>query len=346
MNLQELLKFAMDSRASDLHLSAGMVPMLRIDGAISPLYEEKVLEHDTLIAALDKIMTDRHREILAHNLSVDLSYNLDKNSRFRVNIYMQRLGIAAAFRGIPYRMPSLEGINAPKILNQLILRERGLILVTGPTGSGKSTTLAAMLSEINKNHKKHIITIEDPIEFVHESYNCLINQREIGQDALDFNSSLAAALREDPDIILVGEIRDLETIRLALTAAETGHLVFATLHTSSAAKTIDRIVDVFPGDEKSMVRTMLSESLCAIVAQTLIPKASGSGRIAGFEILVATPAVRNLIRENKISQLYSVLQTGAQYGMQTLDSHLQHLVLNGLISQDSLARCSRMHDGF
>jgi twitching motility protein PilT len=320
--------------------------MLRIDGSICPLYNEKILDHDVLMSALQNIMTEKHRETLSKNLSVDFSYNLDKTSRFRVNVYMQRLGVAAAFREIPHQLPSLETIGAPKVLNQLIVRERGLILVTGPTGSGKSTTLAAMLAEINKNHKKHIITIEDPIEFVYESYNCLINQREIGRDAVDFSSSLAAALREDPDIILVGEIRDLETIRLALTAAETGHLVFATLHTSSAAKTIDRVVDVFPGDEKSMVRTMLSESLCAVIAQTLLPRSQGQGRIAAYEVLVATPAVRNLIRENKIAQIYSVMQTSNQYGMQTLDSHLQTLVLNGHISQDALLRSSRVHDGF
>lgn len=346
MKLQDLLRLAIERRASDLHLSAGMLPMLRVDGAIAPLYEEEVLEHDVLMKAFDEIMSERHKEALITNLSADFSYSLDKDTRFRVNVYMQRLGVAAAFRGISNVLPSLEGLNAPRILHHLITRERGLILVTGQTGSGKSTTLAAMIAEVNKNHKKHIITIEDPIEFVHHSYNCLINQREIGHDAVDFTSSLASALREDPDIILVGEMRDLETIRLALTAAETGHLVLATLHTSSAAKTIDRIVDVFPGEEKAMVRTMLSESLCAVIAQTLIPKASGVGRVAGYEVLVATPAVRNLIRENKIAQMYSVMQTGTQFGMQTLDSHLQNLVLHGLISQDSLERSSRAHDGY
>lgn len=344
MNLEHLLKTAVTHNASDLHLSAGMLPTLRVDGSITPLYEEEVLTHDELYDALIAIMNESHLEILKNNLSVDFSYKLDENMRFRVNVYMQRLGVSAAFRGVPYKLPSLESIKAPAVLNKLILRERGLILVTGPTGSGKSTTLAAMIAEINKNDRKHIITIEDPIEFVHESYNCLINQREIGRDAVDFQSSLASALREDPDIILVGEMRDLETIRLALTAAETGHLVFATLHTSSAAKTIDRIVDVFPGDEKSMVRTMLSESLCAVIAQTLIPSPKG-GRVAAYEVLIATPAVRNLIRENKIAQLYSVMQTSTQFGMQTLESNLQQLVGNGIISQDSLIRISNHHSG-
>ncbi len=344
MNLQELLRTTVKHKASDLHLSSGMLPTLRVDGAITPLYEEEVLQHDSLYKALMDIMVDSHKETLKKHLSVDFSYKLDENMRFRVNVYMQRLGVSAAFRGIPYKLPSLEAINAPNVLTKLIKKERGLILVTGPTGSGKSTTLAAMIAEINKNDRKHIITIEDPIEFVHESYNCLINQREIGHDAVDFTSSLASALREDPDIILVGEMRDLETIRLALTAAETGHLVFATLHTSSAAKTIDRVVDVFPGDEKSMVRTMLSESLCAVIAQTLIPSPKG-GRVAAYEVLIATPAVRNLIRENKIAQLYSVMQTSAQFGMQTLESNLQQLVGNGIISQDSLLRVSNHHLG-
>ena len=342
MNLNELLTKTVEAGASDLHLSAGMLPTLRVDGSIAPMYDQEVLVHDELLKAFEAIMTEQHREILKKNLSVDFSYKLDENSRFRVNVYMQRLGISAAFRGIPYKLPSLEGIKAPRVLSQLIKKERGLILVTGPTGSGKSTTLAAMIAEINKTYKKHIITIEDPIEFVHESHNCLINQREIGQDAVDFNTSLAAALREDPDIILVGEMRDLETIRLALTASETGHLVFATLHTSSAAKTIDRIVDVFPGDEKSMVRTMVAESLCAVIAQTLIPNPRG-GRVAAYEVLIATPAVRNLIRENKIAQLYSVMQMGTQFGMQTLESNLQRLVANGLITQDSLMRSLGMH---
>lgn len=340
MDLNKLLKIAVDNNASDLHLSASMPPVFRVDGYIRTINEFNVMVHDELITALHGIMTEQNKNILNKELNVDFSYTLDQKSKFRVNVYMQRNGIAAAFRVIPKDIPSLDSIGAPKILSKLVMYERGLILVTGPTGSGKSTTLAAMLSEINHNQKKHIITIEDPIEYEHYSYNCLINQREIGRDAIDFNSALASALREDPDIILVGEMRNLETVRLALTAAETGHLVFATLHTNSAAKTIDRIIDVFPGDEKAVVRTMLSESLCAIIAQTLIQKAHGEGRVAAFEVLVATPAVRNLIRENKVSQIYSVMQTGGQQGMQTLDMDLRSLNINGHIDQETMRKAS------
>lgn len=331
MNIQDFLKIVIEKKASDLHLSAGMLPMIRVDGSIEPLYDEEVLDNEMLSDQLKEIMTEREQKILAQKYNVDMSYSFNSEYRFRVNIYKQRLGMSAAFRLIPNKIPSLDSILAPKILHELITRHHGLILVTGPTGSGKSTTLAAMLAEINKTQQKHIITIEDPIEFLHSSYNCLINQREIGRDAVDFSSSLAAALREDPDVILVGEIRDLETIRLALTAAETGHLVFATLHTSSAAKTIDRVIDVFPGEEKAMVRTMLSDSLCAVIAQTLIPKKEKEGRVAAFEIMISTPAVRNLVRENKIAQLYSVIQTSTQYGMQTMEMHLNSLISSNMI---------------
>lgn len=344
MDLNELLSAALSQRASDLHLSAGSLPMVRVDGTLRPLYTENVLGHDELMAALHGMMNKEQQDHLSKNLSSDFSYNLGEQSRFRVNVFMHRLGVGAAFRAIPCQLPTLKELAAPKILADLINRERGLILVTGPTGSGKSTTLAAMLGEINANYKKHIITIEDPIEFIHKSNNCLINQREIGRDAVDFNSSLSAALREDPDIILVGEMRDLDTIRLALTAAETGHLVFATLHTSSAAKTIDRIVDVFAGEDKAMVRSMLSESLTAVIAQTLLQRSSGQGRLAAYEILVANAAVRNLIRENKIAQLYSVMQTGSQFGMQTLDMDLQNLIMRGHINQDTGAQHSQLKD--
>lgn len=338
MEIDELLKIAVTKRASDLHLSSGMLPMLRVDGSIDKLYDHNTLDSNSLEQALYSIMSEYQTEQYQENLTVDFSYTYDNNYRFRVNIFKQRLGIAAAFRMIPNQLPSLTQINAPEILNKLIMKRKGLILVTGPTGSGKSTTLAAMIAEINKKYNKHIITIEDPIEFYHDSYNCLINQREIGSDVRSFSSALEACLREDPDIILVGELRDLETIRLALTAAETGHLVFATLHTNSAAKTIDRLIDVFPGEEKSMARTMLSESLCAVIAQTLLPKANGGGRVAAYEVLVATPAVRNLVRENKIAQLYSIMQTSSQFGMQTLETNLQSLVAMGIIENANFSQ--------
>lgn len=334
MTINKYLQLVIDKSASDLHLSAGMLPMLRVHGEIMPLYDEEVLDDTMLSNELFHIMSTANIQTLEEKSNVDFSYSFNDEYRFRANVYKQRLGIAVAFRLIPNNIPDLESIKAPKVISELIKRNRGLILVTGPTGSGKSTTLAAMIAEINQTQKKHIITIEDPIEFLHDSYNCLINQREVGRDAAGFSSSLEAALREDPDVILVGEIRELETIRLALTAAETGHLVFATLHTNSAAKTIDRIVDVFPGEEKSMVRTMLSDSLCAVVAQTLIPKANKQGRIAAFEVMIATPAVRNLIRENKIAQIYSTMQTSSEYGMQTMQMHIQGLSATGIISPD------------
>lgn len=339
MNISEYLKITIEKDASDLHLSSGMFPMIRVDGSMTKINDTEILDSNTLTQELFYLMTEKHIEQFQKNLNVDFSYTFDNNHRFRVNVYQQRLGVAAAFRFISNKVPTLEQINAPAIINKLLLSKKGLILVTGPTGSGKSTTLAAMIAELNQTQLKHIITIEDPVEYYHQSYNCLINQREIGRDVKDFSSALEATLREDPDVILVGELRDLDTIRLALTAAETGHLVFATLHTNSAAKTIDRIIDVFPGEEKAMVRTMLSESLCAIVAQTLIPKANGGGRVAAFEVLVATPAVRNLVRENKIAQLYTTMQTSTQYGMQTLEHHLQSLVAMGVIKSDQLHHC-------
>lgn len=333
MKVQKYIKLVIEKEASDLHMSAGMLPMLRVHGEITPLYHEDILDNKQLTEELYELMSERHQKILEKESNVDFSYNFNEEYRFRVNVYRQRLGIAVAFRIIPNKIPSLENIRAPQVLNKLIEARKGLILVTGPTGSGKSTTLAAMISEINELQHKHIITIEDPIEFLHESYNCLINQREVGRDAAGFSSSLEAALREDPDVILVGEMRDIETIRLALTAAETGHLVFATLHTSSAAKTIDRIVDVFPGEEKAMVRTMLSDSLCAVIAQTLLPRTDRQGRVAAFEVMIATPAVRNLVRENKIAQIYSIMQTSSQQGMQTMESHIQGLYSTGVIDQ-------------
>ena len=287
------------------------------------------------------IMTDTQVKNFEEHWEADFSTEVKGIARFRVNVFNQNRGLAVVFRTIPSRVLSLEDLKAPEKFVDIIDVPRGLVLVTGPTGSGKSTTLAAMLNHINENRHEHIRTIEDPIEFVHESKKCLVNQREVHRDTQSFSNALRAALREDPDIILVGELRDLETIRLALTAAETGHLVFGTLHTSSAAKTIDRIIDVFPGEEKQLVRSMLSESLRAVIAQTLLKKIAG-GRIAAHEILVATSAVKNLIREDKIAQIYSSIQTGAQYGMQTLDQCLQKLVSQGLIDRQTAA--SKAHD--
>ena len=299
------------------------------------------LDRQQLRDMIYSIMTDTQVKNFEEHWEADFSTEVKGIARFRVNVFNQNRGLAVVFRTIPSRVLSLEDLKAPEKFVDIIDVPRGLVLVTGPTGSGKSTTLAAMLNHINENKHEHILTIEDPIEFVHESKKCLVNQREVHRDTQSFTNALRAALREDPDIILVGELRDLETLRLALTAAETGHLVFGTLHTSSAAKTIDRIIDVFPGEEKQLVRSMLSESLRAVIAQTLLKKIAG-GRIAAHEILVATSAVKNLIREDKIAQIYSSIQTGAQYGMQTLDQCLQNLVSQGLIDRQTAA--SKAHD--
>ncbi|MFP4062552.1 MAG: type IV pilus twitching motility protein PilT [Halochromatium sp.] len=331
MEIAELLTFAVDNNASDLHLSAGLPPMIRVDGDMRRI-DVPVLEQRAVQALIDAVMNDRQRQEYAERLETDFSFELPGVARFRVNAYRQKRGAAAVFRSIPSRVPTLDDLQAPELFKRIIDVPRGLVLVTGPTGSGKSTTLAAMVDSINDREDAHILTIEDPIEFVHVSKRCLINQREVHRDTLGFSAALRSALRQDPDIILVGELRDLETIRLALTAAETGHLVFGTLHTSSAAKTIDRIIDVFPAAEKSMVRSMLSESLRAVIAQTLLKK-TGGGRIAAHEIMIATPAIRNLIREDKIAQMYSSIQTGQAHGMQTLDQNLTELLKRGLISK-------------
>jgi len=324
MDIAELLAFAYKQGASDLHLSAGMPPMIRVDGDIKRINVDP-LDDRTVHNMIYDIMTDKQQKDFEEFLETDFSFELPNVARFRVNAFNQQRGPGAVFRTIPSKVLTLEQLNAPEIFKKICDQPRGLVLVTGPTGSGKSTTLAAMINYINENEHGHILTIEDPIEFVHTSKNCLINQREVGRDTLSFNNALRAALREDPDVILVGEMRDLETIRLALTGAETGHLVFGTLHTSSAAKTIDRIVDVFPAAEKDMVRAMLSESLRAVISQALLKKIGG-GRVAAHEIMIGTPAIRNLIRENKIAQMYSVMQTGQAAGMQTLDQALLDLV--------------------
>ena len=330
MDITELLSFSVKHKASDLHLSAGVPPMIRVDGDVRKI-NLPALEHRQVHSLVYDIMNDHQRKELEENLEVDFSFAVPNLARFRVNAFHQNRGVAAVFRTIPSTVLTLDELGAPDIFRQLAELPRGLVLVTGPTGSGKSTTLAAMIDHINENFHHHILTIEDPIEFLHENKRCLVNQREVHKDTLSFNNALRSALREDPDIILVGEMRDLETIRLALTAAETGHLVFGTLHTSSAAKTIDRIIDVFPGSEKDMVRSMLSESLRAVISQTLL-KRIGGGRVAAHEIMLGIPAVRNLIREDKVAQLYSVIQTGMTHGMQTMDQCLKQMVSRGQIS--------------
>ncbi|WP_198246155.1 type IV pilus twitching motility protein PilT [methane-oxidizing endosymbiont of Gigantopelta aegis] len=330
MDISELLTFSVKSNASDLHLSAGLPPMIRVDGDIRRI-NIPALDHKEVHALIYDIMNDKQRRDYEEFLETDFSFALPGVARFRVNAFNQERGAGAVFRTIPSEILSLEQLKAPRFFEEVCKKPRGLILVTGPTGSGKSTTLAAMINHINNTEYAHILTVEDPIEFVHESKKCLINQREVHRDTLGFNEALRSALREDPDIILVGEMRDLETIRLALTAAETGHLVFGTLHTTSAAKTIDRIIDVFPAAEKDMIRSMLSESLQAVISQTLLKKIGG-GRIAAHEIMVGTPAIRNLIREAKVAQMYSAIQTGRKEGMQTLDQNLKELVDQGLIT--------------
>lgn len=330
MDIAELLSFSVKNKASDMHLSAGLPPMIRVDGDIRRINIPS-LDHKEVHALIYDIMNDKQRKDYEEFLETDFSFELPGIARFRVNAFNQDRGAAAVFRTIPSEILSLEDLKAPKFFEEVVKKPRGLILVTGPTGSGKSTTLAAMINHINTNDYAHILTVEDPIEFVHQSQKSLINQREVHRDTQSFNAALRSALREDPDIILVGEMRDLETIRLALSAAETGHLVFGTLHTTSAAKTIDRIIDVFPAAEKDMIRAMLSESLQAVISQTLL-KRVGGGRVAAHEIMVGTSAIRNLIREAKVAQMYSAIQTGRKEGMQTLDQNLKELVDSGVIT--------------
>ncbi|HEY7744126.1 MAG TPA: type IV pilus twitching motility protein PilT [Burkholderiales bacterium] len=345
MDISELLAFVVKNKASDLHLSSGLPPMIRVHGDVRRI-NLPAMEHKDVHAMVYDIMNDGQRKFYEENLECDFSFAIPNLARFRVNAFVQQRGAGAVFRTIPSKVLSLEDLKAPKIFQEISENPRGIVLVTGPTGSGKSTTLAAMVNYINETEHGHILTVEDPIEFVHEAKKCLINQREVGPHTLSFANALRSALREDPDVILVGEMRDLETIRLAMTAAETGHLVFGTLHTSSAAKTIDRVIDVFPAEEKEMVRAMLSESLRAVISQTLCKTKDGAGRVAAHEIMIGTPAIRNLIRENKVAQMYSAIQTGQGFGMQTLDQNLTDLVRRNIIMVDEARTKAANKDNF
>ncbi|MEI8035195.1 MAG: type IV pilus twitching motility protein PilT [Betaproteobacteria bacterium] len=333
MDIFELLNVVVRSKASDLHLSSGLPPMMRVHGSMRRI-EGAVLTHEHILRMLAQVMSQTHQLSYEQRLECDFSIEVSQLARFRVNAFNQLRGASAVFRTIPSKIQSLQELRAPEVFTAIANQPRGIVLVTGPTGSGKSTTLAAMVNYLNETQEAHIITVEDPVEFVHEPKRCLIQQREVGTHTQSFANALRSALREDPDVILVGEMRDLETIHLAMTAAETGHLVFGTLHTSSAAKSINRIIDVFPAEEKEMVRSMLSESLQAIISQTLLKTRDGNGRVAAHEIMVGTPAIRNLIREGKVAQMYSAIQVGSQFGMQTLDQNLQDLVKRNLISKE------------
>jgi len=345
MDISELLAFSVKNKASDLHLSAGLPPMIRVHGDVRRI-NLPPMEHKDVHAMVYDIMNDGQRKFYEENLECDFSFAIPNLARFRVNAFVQQRGAGAVMRTIPSKVLTMEELKCPPIFKDISQYPRGIVLVTGPTGSGKSTTLAAMVNHINENDHGHILTVEDPIEFVHESKKSLINQREVGPHTLSFNNALRSALREDPDVILVGEMRDLETIRLAMTAAETGHLVFGTLHTSSAAKTVDRVIDVFPAAEKEMIRAMLSESLRAVISQTLCKTKDGQGRVAAHEIMIGTPAIRNLIREAKVAQMYSAIQTGQSIGMQTLDQNLTDLLKRNVISKEEARAKASNKDNF
>lgn len=344
MDITELLAFSAKQGASDLHISAGLPPMIRVDGDVRRI-NLPPLEHSEVHSLIYEIMNDKQRKDYEEFLETDFSFEVPGVARFRVNAFNQNRGAGAVFRTIPSKVLTMEDLEMGQVFKDIAMVPRGLVLVTGPTGSGKSTTLAAMVDFINDKRYDHILTIEDPIEFVHESKKCLVNQREVHRDTHGFNEALRSALREDPDIILIGELRDLETIRLALTAAETGHLVLGTLHTTSAAKTIDRMIDVFPAEEKAMVRSQLSESLQAVISQTLLKRANG-GRVAAHEIMIGTPAIRNLIREGKVAQMYSAIQTSASVGMITLDQCLQEMVEKRVITREIAREQAKIPDNF
>jgi twitching motility protein PilT len=338
IHIDELLYIVVEKGASDLHLCPFVEPVIRVDGQLMRLNFEKASPSDTQRLIYD-ILTDEQIQRFETTYELDFSYSLHKVARFRVNVYKDKGAVAAAFRLIPARVPTVRELNLPPVLEELTRRPRGLILVTGPTGSGKSTTLAAMVNQINSERSCHIITIEDPIEYLHTHKFSIINQRELGQDTKSFAAALRSALREDPDVILVGEMRDLETIQLAITAAETGHLVFATLHTNNAAESVDRIVDVFPPGQQEQIRIQLANNLQAIISQQLLPRAGQPGRVPAVEVMIATPAIRNLIRENKTHQIHTMIQTSGQLGMQTMDQSLRDLYLKGWISyEEAMAR--------
>jgi len=338
-DLTALLGFANDQGASDVHISAGMPPLLRIRGQMTQLDLPELSAEDAHVVLFD-VLNDEQKKVFEERRDIDFAFEIPGVSRFRANFFIQQRGAGAVFRLIPNKIISLEDLKMPPVLKELANKEKGLVVVTGPTGSGKSTTLAAMVDHINQTRRGHILTVEDPIEFVHQSKSCLVNQREVGPHTISFAAALRAALREDPDVILVGELRDLETTALAISAAETGHLVLATLHTNSASKTIDRIIDIFPSQQQAQVRTMLSESIEGVVAQSLLPSKDGKGRVAALEVLVGVPALRNLIREDKTVQILSVIQTGAQFGMQSLDQSLRELVMQGRLSREDAMRKS------
>lgn len=336
VDIQKLLSFALKRDASDLHLSAGMPPMIRLHGDMVKI-DVPPFTAEGLRAGLLQIMSADQKEEFQKNLEIDFAIQLKELGRFRVNVFTQNRGPGAVLRTIPTAIPTLDEMKMPKILAEMAMKERGMILVTGPTGSGKSTTLAAMVNYINEHKRSHIITVEDPIEFVHTSKKSLVNQREVGRHTHSFSNALRSALREDPDVILVGELRDLETTQLAISAAETGHVVFGTLHTNSASKTIDRIIDVFPAGQQAQIRSMFSESIMGIISQGLLRTKDGKGRACAQEILLATQAIRNLIREDKTAQMMSILQTGSQQGMQSMDQCLRELVSKGIVAPEVAA---------
>jgi len=337
VDITQLLAFVMQNKASDLHLSAGNQPIVRVNGQMKRVKTQELSSED-IRSMLYSVMTEDQRAAYEKEMDLDFAISFGEKARFRVNAFNTRLGTAAVFRTIPSEIPTMEELNLPKVVRRMATLEKGIVLITGGTGSGKSTTLAAMINYVNMHEQKHVLTIEDPVEFFHTSQKSLINHREVGEDTKDFKTALKSALREDPDVILVGEMRDHETISLALTAAETGHLVFGTLHANSAHKTIDRLIDVFPGSEKDMIRAMLASSLQGVIAQTLVRTADGKGRAGVFEILVGTGAVRNLIRENQIPQLFSMMQTGSRYGMQTMEDAIQDLLASGVIDKTEARR--------